>query len=687
MAFEPRDVLEFIDQCTEIDATNRYQALDDIRFSYGEQWDTQNINSREVEGRPYMTINKLDAFIRQETNKLRQQNPRMKASPMDDVADPKIAEVITGLLRHIQLQSDATYAYSTAFNFAARGGWGFFRIVTDYINEMSFDQDIYIKHIENPFTVFYDPFSTAPDGSDARRCSISDLISLKEFRRRYPGAVEDGFFAAAGEATDWVTKDEIRLAEDFQKVEVKKKLVMLSDKSIIWEDELPPPELLKSSGIYIAGARDSYKCKIEWRILSAFEVLETKPWAGKYIPVVPVYAENVIVDGKRRKFGLTRFARDPQRIFNFWRTAITESIAMAPKAKWVMAEGQDEGHENEWNTANLSARAVLRYKSTDIDGKEVGPPIRMQPEPPPAGAIEASELVSNDLQAVLGVYDPAIGKPSGLKSGVALRSEQMQSDQSNFHLYDNFTRAVKYAGRIILDLLPHIYDTERVMRIIGEDGKPDLVTINQQSTSFAVNEVLNDVTVGTYDIDMEAGPDYNSKREAAVDAMTTMMQSAPQIMQVAGDLIFRNMNFPGADIIADRLAAANPLAQIDDKSDIPPKVQMMIKQLQAQLQQSQQQLQAQQMIIKSRSDIEQMKENAETNREHMRLLVKTHDIETQDRTKREDIVTETNVKAQDAALDYKKAITVEEIRAHLAILLAKMGNLSEANNGALEERG
>ena len=711
MAFDPKDAVAFMQMVTEADNTNRADGLSDLQFSYGEQWPAQVQNMRMLESRPCLTINKLDAFIRQVTNSQRQQRPRIKAHPMDSIADPKIAEVLTGLIRHIELNSDADNAYDTAFNFAARIGWGYLRLRHDYVREDSFDQDIYIDMVENPFTVYFDPNSVLPDGSDSEKCLVTDMMTKDNFKKLYPGAEVASFQTrGTGDLTaEWITKEDMRIAEYFTVDKHKQKLVMLSDKSVVWQDKMPPIELLRQHGIEVVGNRDSFRKAINWYKCSAFDVLETKQWAGRWIPVVPVYGDQAIIDGKRRKFGLTHFSRDPQMAYNFWITNMTETVAMAPKAKWIMAEGQDEGHANEWARANTSATPVLRYKQTDSADMPAPPPTRMQPEPPPSGAMAMASAISSDLQMVLGIFDPETNIGAAPKSGRAIRAEQGQSEQSNFHLYDNLTRSMKHVGRMILDLVPAVYDTERVMRIIGDDGKPNLVTINQQNpeaqanpaapndlTAQAVKAVLNDVTVGTYDIVMDVGPGYNSKRAEAVEAMMGLASAEPKIVEIAGDLIVRNMDFPGADIIADRLAAQNPLSQIDEKSDVPPAIQMQMKQMQHQLQQAQQQLQAQEQIIKYRSDIKQMeeqgemqrlqtREEGETKREHMRMTAKAHDIEMRDATKREDTQLTMHTKAHDAALGYKKAMDVEEVRAHLALLLVKMGEMGEAKDNAIDQ--
>jgi hypothetical protein len=331
-----------------------------------------------------------------------------------------------------------------------------------------------------------------------------------------------------------------------------------------------------------------------------------------------------VIGDKRKKFGMIRYAKDPQRMYNFWQTSITEGVALAPKAKWLIAEGQDEGHENDWANANIKSFPLLRYKQTDIDGRPAPVPQRLQPEPPQAGIMAAAAGVDDDIKSIMGVFDPAQLKQGNI-SGKALNGQQQQVDLTNYDYYDNLTRSISHCGTIILDLLPKIYDTERVMRIIGDDGKPELLTVNQRDS---VGRVLNDMTVGQYDVVMDTGPGYNSKRQEAVDSMLPLLAADPSLMQSCGDLVFRNMDWPGADVIADRLAAANPLAQIDEKSDIPPQVQMQLAQGKQQIEQLQQQLQSMQLMLKNRADVEQMKQEGETKRKLMDVTSRAHNTET-----------------------------------------------------------
>ena len=661
------EAVEFLRQSSDADSTNRTQEQEDLRFSYGDQWPQQMQNQRNLEQRPWFTINETETYIRQIVNQIRQQRPRIKVHGVNNASDAKIAEIITGVTRHIEQVSDADTAYDTAVEFSVRIGRGYWRLSADYVSDDSFDQDIKIEPIFNPFTVYFDPNSVLPDGSDAERALITDLIPRKEFERLYPDADLQQFSArSVGDGTaEWVSKENIRVAEFYKINKTKHKLIQLTDGNTFWEDELPELDLLKRVGVKVKGDRMSWRREVCWYKVSAVDVLEERKLPGRYIPIVPVYGGHMVIDGRNYRFGVVRFAKDPQRLLNFMKTAVVESVALQPKAKVMLAATQDKNYEDEWQQSNLSSRIVLHYNDKDEAGEPFPAPIPLPPAPMPQGFMNVAEGAHNDLQRVLGMFDPAMTAP-GNQSGKALNAMQQQSDMSNFHFYDNETRSIKHTGRIILDWLPTYYGKRRVMRIIGDDGKPDMVTINDDQ---AIGKIENDLTIGQYDVVMETGPGYNSKREEGADMIANMVKADPTLMQVAGDLLFRNMDWPGADVIADRLAAANPLAQIDDKSDVPPRAQMMIKQLQAQLQQSSQALQAAQMMDKFKTSIEaqkeaakthqlQLQEAAETERTKIKVAAELQKELIEDRTWQHDI----NMKAHSAQ-------SVEEIKGVVQLLL------------------
>ena len=621
------EAVGFLKFCNDADTNNRQEALEDLKFVNGDQWPVELQNSRNLESRPVLTINKLDTYCRQVTNQQRQQRPRIKVHATNTQADQKTAQVISGLIRHIEVNSNADHAYDNGFDYAVRMGWGYWRVNTKYVRDDSFDQEIFIDPVDNPFTVYFDPNSIAPDGSDAEKCLITTMPPKDVFRSMYPDCDDGTSFTQRGTGdsqSEWITKEDIRLAEYFYTVREPAMLYLLSDGTARFADGAGFFERVEASGLTVINERQSYKKTVKWKKMTAIEVIEERDWPGRYIPIVPVYGRKVVIGNRTKKFGMIRHAKDPQRMYNFWQTSLTESIALAPKAKWLMAEGQDEGHENEWAQANIKSTPYLRYKQRDIDGQPAPPPQRLQPEPPPAGVITAAGAINQDLQAIMGIFDPN-QLPTGNISGKALNGQQQQIDMTNFDYYDNLTRSISHTGKIILDLIPKIYDSQRAMRIIGDDGKPEMITLNER---VAVDKVLNDVTVGEYDVVMETGPGYNSKRQEAVDSMLGMLKADPTLMQTAGDLIFRNMDFPGADIIADRLATLNPLSKVDEKSPIPPQVQMQLAQSEDQMQKMAQQIQQLQMVIKQRQDIESVKQDAETKRELLRQTAKAHNTET-----------------------------------------------------------
>jgi hypothetical protein len=661
-----QEAVEFLREAEDAESENRQRGLEALRFRYGEQWPQNAIDLRGSE-RPRLTINETSTYIKKICNMQRQQRPRGKASPVDSFADKKIAKVITGLGRHIEVNSDADNAYDTAFDFAATIGWGYWRLRHDYIDEMSFDQDIYVDFVDNPFSVYFDKNSKLPDGSDAERAMLTDMMRKSQFEKDYPGLQSANFVdGGTGDALpDWGTKDDVRIAELYSVERTKAKLVKLSSGLVLWENEFNHvKDVALASGESVVGERDSYRRVVKWRKQSAADILEQRTLPGRWIPVVPVYWTRVVIDNKRLVQGLVKDAMDPARMVNFWHTAITEAIALAPKAKWLMAEGQDEGHEREWAQANISNVSTLRYKPTDVNGQPAQPPERIQPEPPPAGMIEAAFLASQNLSRVMGVFDPAVRGGAQHKSDKTLNAEQGQSENTNFDGYDNLMRSIKHSWRIILSWIPTIYDTQRVARIIGEDGREEMVTLNepkqQSEDGQAINKVLNDVTVGTYDVVMETGPGYNTRRQEGVAATMQLLETpvGEKVAAVADDLIIRNMDFPGSDLIADRLAAANPLAQIDEKDEVPAKAQMMIKALQQNVQQLQQQLQAAGIEIKLGLKKEQMKQEGETRRTLMKETAHSHDVLVNAETRQHDV--------ESRALT---AQNVEEIKAMTALFL------------------
>ena len=273
---DPRidEAKQFLKFANDADTMNRQEALEDMKFVGGEQWPVELQNSRNLESRPVLTINKLDGYCRQVVNQIRQQRPRPKVHGMNSQSDAKVPDVIQGMIRHIEANSNADNAYDTAADYAVRMGWGFIRVRTDYIDEKSFDQEIYIDPVDNPFTVYFDPNSVLPDGSDAETCIITTMMSKKTFKKMYPDADDENFTqrGTGDSQSEWITKEDIRLVEYYYTVREKDTLLLLSDGTSIFESEFKKQEqLFVGAGIYPVDERPSMRKRIKWCKLTACE--------------------------------------------------------------------------------------------------------------------------------------------------------------------------------------------------------------------------------------------------------------------------------------------------------------------------------------------------------------------------------------------------------------------------------
>lgn len=573
----------------------RKEALDDLQFRKGDQWPDEIKRQRYEDQRPCLTINQIPQFIRQITNDQRQNRPSIQINPVDSEADVDTAEVLEGMVRHIQYDSGADAAYDTAFQAAVTGGFGYFRINTAYTDPNSFDQDIKILRVKNAFTVYFDPSCKEPDYSDAAFAFIIEKLSKEEFKEQYPDAELSNMGNWTSTGDGWIESSECRVAEYFYRESKTVTIVQMSDGTVLPKSELPSdlPE-----GVTVLKTRQTQEFSVKWCKITGHEVLEQTDWPGKWIPIIPVLGDELDVDGERILEGIVRQAKDPQRQYNFMSSATTETIALAPKAPFVGAAGQFENFEGDWQRANVSNVPFLQYNPISLNGTQAPPPTRNTFEPAIQATTIAMGQASQDLKAVTGIYQAALGAQGNETSGKGILARQQQSHGANFHFVDNLSRSLRQAGRVILDLIPHIYDTERTMRIIGEDGTQSTVQLapggqqqqdpqqaqQQQQMGQAVKKVF-DVTTGKYDVTVSTGPSYQTKRQEAVASQMQLVSSFPQIMPVAGDIMVRNMDWPGADKIADRMEKMLPPQLQENEGALPPQAQQQLAHLTAQNQQ------------------------------------------------------------------------------------------------------
>ena len=588
-------------RCEEHVSDSRDLQRDDLKFAAaspdnGWQWPENIRRSRDVDARPCLTINKLPQHIRQVTNEQRQNKPSVKVRPVDDSGDPEVAEVFNGIVRHVEAISDADIAYETAGDHQVTHGEGFIGVITDYCDDESFDQDIFVRRFRDPFKVFLDPDAQQPDGSDARFAFVIEELEKDEFKQLYPDHEPADWDGAKKDCPDWFNGDYVRIAE-------------------YWTREESSDEVEK-------GGRKRKKTtyKVKCRKLTGFSVIEEKEWAGKWIPIARVVGNEWVVDGDIIVSGIVRNAKDPQRMYNYWTSQEAEILALAPKAPFVGAAGQFEGYEDRWEQANTRNFAYLEYNPIVEQGIALPAPQRQAPPMPPAGILQAKMGASEDLKTTTGQYDASLGARSNEQSGKAIMARQREGDMSTYHYLDNLARAIRHIGRILVDLIPKIYDTPRVARIIGEDDSFEIARIDptiaqpmvkKRGLDGSIERIYN-LGVGKYDVVVTVGPNFTTKRQESAEAMAQILQGNPQLWQLIGDVFVKSQDWPGSDEMAKRLKAVLPpeVRQVIDADDDEASPEMM--QMQQQMQMFQQQLQQMQQaaaeeIGKREAEIERLK--------------------------------------------------------------------------------
>lgn len=584
---------------------SREDELDDLRFMAGSpdnqwQWPADvlatrgSVQGQTINARPCLTINKLPQHVRQVTNEQRQNRPSPKVIPADDNADVAVAEIFDGIIRHIEYMSDADVAYDTACDNQVIYGEGYIRILTEYTSDDSFDQDLKIGRVRNAFSVYMDPTIQDPCGADAKWCFITEDLLKADYERMFPNAQPISSILARGigdqSLSQWISQNTIRIAEYFYVDYVKTTLNLYPGNATAFEGT-PQDAKLRAAFTQPLRSRQVDRRKIMWLKTNGYEVLEEREWAGKWIPVVRVVGNEFEVDGRMYVSGLVRNAKDAQRMYNYWVSQEAEMLALAPKAPFIGYGGQFEGYETQWKTANTTNWPYLEVNPDVQDGAGNVLPLPQRAQPPMAqtGLIQAKMGAAEDIKATTGQYNASLGQQGNERSGKAILARQQEGDTGTYHFVDNLGRAIRHIARQLVDMIPKIYDTQRVARIIGVDGAVGMAKINPMQPepvrkvvdqAGVVIEKIYNPSVGVYDVVITTGPSYLTKRQEAVEAMSNILQTSPQLWQVAGDLFIKNMDWPGAQEMAARfkkIIDPKVLAE-DDKS---PELQAAEQQVQA----------------------------------------------------------------------------------------------------------
>lgn len=571
IAKEAREALE---TSYEFDRDNRALMVEDLKFAAGFQW--SDAAKAERAGRPMITINRSSQFLRQVSNPIRQNMPTIKVEPdRDDQSD--MAEIANGLFRRIQYNSSAGHVYAAAVEHMVACGLGWFRIVHDYVDQEGFDQEILIRRIFNPLSVYPDPASMEPARDDMGYCLVTEMVPLQAFKKLYPKARAEGIDtpgnAGRFATITWGSSDHVRVAEYWKREPIKITLALLNDGSTHQITDKGKAQLreLMAQGVVVS-TRDVTSHKVSMIKCTGHEQLEDAyECPSRWIPLIPVVGSEIPLDNGIYRHGLLRFQREPQQLHNYFMSVAAESLGQQPKSPYMVTKKMVENWKSVWDNANKTPTPYLPF---DPDPAMPSGPQRVAPPPLPTGLIQMAKMLADDMKATTGIYDASLGARSNETSGVAIAAREEQGNQATAHFVDNLEHSLEHAGRVMLDMMPKVYDTNRVLRLIGDDDAEKSVEINKPLLQVGDVEFKhNDMQQMKFQsVRVVLGPNYASRRAEAVQQLTALIQAIPQVGMVGGDLVVKNMDFDGSEELAERLRAVLPpeVLQATAPEDAPP---------------------------------------------------------------------------------------------------------------------
>jgi hypothetical protein len=590
-------------RCQDWESTARKRFVEDVRFANGDsdnlwQWDNDIRGRLKDQDAPCLTINKIRQHNKNILNDARQNRPGVKVKAVGGGASYEAAKAFEGVVRRIEYLSNASAAYDTAMKFQVDGGIGYILLATEFAGDDTFDQDVFIRRVSDPLTVYLDPDAKEADKSDAKFGFAFDDMARDEFEKRYPKYKDMAASSPLGDTdySDWVSDKKVRVCRYYRCVQKKDRLIGFKNpadgqNTTVRVSKVPKAILDLVTDDPETRTRDIVETTVDAYLIIGDSIAEKKEWLGKYIPIIPVIGEEIVVEGQMDRWGHTRAAKDPQRIYNYWSSSAVKQVALQTKAPFVGPMAAFEGYETYYEDANKVDSAWLPYNGYDDQGRPLNPPQRSQPPVMAQAYLQGMQVASDELQAVSGQFQADMGMESNEKSGVAIRNRQRVGDLATVHYIDNLRMAIRYVGKQLVDLIPKIYDTERVIKILAEDGTEQEIRIDPAATEAyfedrktendAVKSIFNP-SVGRYEVVADTGPGFATRRQETFDALMQIATQSPEVMRIAGDLVFQASDIDMADELAERFRKVLPPEVTGDA--LPPQAQQQLMQAQKQIQ-------------------------------------------------------------------------------------------------------
>lgn len=583
----------------------RIRADYDYKFAHGDthnkyQWDSDLILSRELENKPILTINKVQQHNLLIINDSKQNKSDIRVRPVSDEASFEGAQMYQELIYHIQYISSAENVYDKAIEWQVEAGKGYWKVITKPISPRTFDQEIYIVQVRKPNSIYMDYDCLEPDKSDARWAIEFEDIDKKLFQKEYPKFAGIGSMSVLGDSVSagWITKDKIRIANFYKKDEKEETLVSFLDpngerqEGFLSELSDEGKEYYKSvKKEPTTRERDVLTDNIIIYKIAGNRIIKTTPWLGSTIPIIPLPGVETVIDDIYDCCGHTRALINAQQMYNYNTSANIEFGALQTKSPYIAPALAVEGYEEYYKTANSINHSYLPYNQYDDDGNKLDAPTRAGPPNVGTAYVESMKIAQNEMMMASGQWQSQVGENENAKSGVAINARQRQGDRATYHFIDNQAIAIRRTGKILIDLIPKVYDTKRIIKIIGRDGTKKHITIDPNMTNgYTQQENLNrdkDVgkqiqqfifnpNFGTYDVLSDTGPSYATKRQEAANALGQIAAQNKEFLQVGGDIYFGMLDFEDADVLAERYRRTMP-PNITGDAPSPQIEQMMHK--------------------------------------------------------------------------------------------------------------
>lgn len=602
-------------RCDLWEAIARKRWLEDYKFYNADaynmyQWPDNARNARGFgtgDERPCLTVNKSAKHCDMVINDALQNKTQIRIKPVGDEATFEASEILEGVVRHIEYISDAQSHYAHAFKHQVVSGYGVLRVITDYVDDKTFDQEMKIVSVPDPLSAYIDPDAHEPDASDARFAFIFTDMPRDEFDTQYPEFKGRMVHTSLGNDEGWIAEKHVRIAEYFYIEEEPDTLIVFKnpitgEKTPIFKSETTSwkKDLRKALNEQLddisTKTREVVRKKVKWCKIIGDEVVDKADWAGSTIPVVPVFGQKTVIEGELDRKGHMRAMIDSQRMINYNASAAIEYGALQSKTPWIAPAAAIEG-QDAWASANLVNYSVLTWNHMDDDGNPLVAPTR--PLPPTGAPLyqEGMKNAADDMMMVSGQYQPIMGQPGNERSGTAITARQRQGENATYHFVENQARAIRRLGKICIDLIPKIYDTPRILNIMAEDGTSQTVQLDPNAKQVVAkkkaaltseaDQIVFNPKVGKYEVISDVGPDYATRRQEAFNALSQIASTAPELMAIIGDLVLLAADFPMAEQAAERL-----------KRMVPPQA---LGETNGQVQQLQQELQASNALTSSMS--------------------------------------------------------------------------------------